>query len=481
VSGAAHWIGGAPARFAGETEREVRSPWSGEAVGAVPIGSPAAVEAAVAAAQGAWPAWRRTPLAERSERLEALAARIEANGEELAALLVAEVGKPIRGARLEVRNLLAALRWFCAEAPRQIHHDALPARDGFTPLVRRDPVGVVAAITPFNFPVQLLAWKLGPALLAGCPLVCKPDPRTPLSTALLAQWANELGFPPGVFSVLHGDGATGAALVEHPGVAKVAFTGSATAGRAVYRSAADGIKRVTLELGGCSALVVDADADLARWLPAVLNRAFYNAGQYCFRVNRALVHERRYAEFVEGFAKAAAELAVGDPADERTDVGPLIDRPSFERVLERIEDAERRGARVRLDGRAHARAGRSLLGPTLLCDVPDDALVMRDETFGPVVSAAPVRGVDEAVARANASPYGLAAFALTGDPRTGARLAEELEAGTVWVNALDQTLLELPFGGVKQSGIGIEKSARAFDEYLLPRAVYFGFPTGSGF
>jgi succinate-semialdehyde dehydrogenase/glutarate-semialdehyde dehydrogenase len=476
----AHFIDGAAASFSGEPELAVVSPYRGEPLGTIPCGGEAAVGQAVGAAACALRRWRATPLARRIGCLEALARRIAEERERLALRLVEEAGKTIRNARLELENVLAALRYFGEEAPRRLPGFDLPGEEGFTPRVVRDPVGVVAAIVPTNFPLQLLSWKLAPAVLAGCTVVGKPDPRTPFATLRLAELALEAGFPPGVVNVVQGPVETGARLVRHPGVAKVAFTGSVRAGRDVYQAAAQRIKRVTLELGGCSPLVVWVDADLKRWMGAVLQRSFYNSGQYCFRINRALVHARRYDEFLEELVGAASRLVVGDPADERTDLGPLIDRAARERVAGRIADAERRGARVCLDGRRIASPAGTLIGPSVLADVPSGAQVLEEETFGPVVAARAVGDLEEAIALANGTPYGLAAFALTEDPGTGARLAEELEAGTVWINALDRSSLELPFGGVKQSGIGVEKSRYAFDEYLQPRALYLGLRLGEG-
>jgi succinate-semialdehyde dehydrogenase/glutarate-semialdehyde dehydrogenase len=476
----AHLVDGHLVVFPGEAERPVVSPYSGNVLGCIPVGGSAAVDRAVGSSVRVFRAWRQTSLATRLECLGALLEKLEARREPLARMLVREVGKPIRAARLEVDNLLAAFRYFCTEAPRQVRDHVIPGYDDFTPRVVREPVGPVAAITPFNFPLQLLSWKLCPAVLAGCTVVCKPDPRTPLSTAALGEWAIEAGWPPGLFNVVHGDAGTGTSLVQDPRVAKVAFTGSVAAGRAVYRGAAEGFKRVTLELGGCSALVVCADADLERWMDDVVQRAFYNSGQYCFRINRALVDRRRYDEFVARLVRAASRLVVGDPDDERTDLGPLIDRTALERVVARIDEAEGQGARVLLDGRPRASGEGSLVGPTVLGTVPPSAAVLREETFGPVVSVVPYDDLEQAIAVANDTEYGLAAFALTEDPRTGIRLARELEAGTVWVNALDRSVIALPFGGLKQSGIGVEKSPWAFDEYLVPRAVYYGFIPRSG-
>jgi succinate-semialdehyde dehydrogenase/glutarate-semialdehyde dehydrogenase len=374
-----------------------------------------------------------------------------------------------------VDSLLAALGYFRDAAPAALQGRELEADAEFAARVARHPVGVVVAIAPFNFPVQLLSWKLCPAMLCGCTVVAKPDPRTPLSTAKLAQWASECGWPAGVFNVVHGDAKTGARLVEDARVAKVAFTGSTEGGRAVYQNAAAGIKRVTLELGGCSPLLVCEDADYESQMGEILERAFYNSGQYCFRINRALVDRARLDEFAEALARAAERLVVGDPRDEGTDLGPLIDRPSLERVVERIGEAQRRGARVLLDGRAHSSPGTCLLGPSVLVDLPPDSELLHRETFGPVVAVVAYRDLDEAISLANGTDYGLAAFALTDDPEVGARLAAELEAGSVWINALHKSLISLPFGGIKQSGIGVEKSSWGFDEYLNPRALYLGF------
>lgn len=465
-----HFIAGESLLPAQEAAIEVRSPWSSDVVGTVPRGGPSSVEAALESCAAATKTWRRVPLEARLEHLIALRDRIDQGRDELAKLLVAEVGKPLKGARLEVSRLIDAFDYFAAEAPLRLGE----VEEGDEPTLQivRDPVGVVVAILPFNFPVQLMSWKLLPAMLTGCATVVKPDPRTPLSTGLLAQWAHEVGWPPGVFNVVHGDADTGAALVADERVAKVAFTGSVRGGRAVYRSAADGIKRVTLELGGCGPLIVWKDADIEGRIDHVRSRSFYNAGQYCFRINRAYVHRSRYEELIERFVASASQLQVGDPSLETTDIGPLIDRDALQRVVANIEDAERAGARVALDGRAHMQAERTVIGPTLLADVPATARVMCGETFGPVVSIAPVDELDEAIERANGTEYGLSAFALAGDPEVARALRERLEAGSVWVNALDRASMAAPFGGIKHSGLGVEKSRWAFNEYLQPRAIY---------
>ena len=466
-----HFIAGESSFPRHEETIEVRSPWSDELVGTVPRGAGPSVQAALESCAGATKAWRRVPLADRIKRLMALRARIDRGRNELADLLVAEVGKPSKGARLEVSRLIDAFDYYAAEAPLRLAE----VQDGDEPALQivRDPVGVVVAILPFNFPVQLMSWKLLPAMLTGCATVVKPDPRTPLSTALLARWAHETGWPAGVFNVVHGDAETGAALVADPRVAKVAFTGSVRGGRAVYRSAADGIKRVTLELGGCGPLVVWKDADIEGRIDQVRSRSFYNAGQYCFRINRAYVHRSRYEELVDRFVASASELKVGDPSLEDTDLGPLIDRDALDRVVANIENAEQAGARLALDGRQHMQPNRNVIGPTIIADVPASARVMCSETFGPVVSIAPVDELEEAIERANGTEFGLSAFALARDPAVARALRERLEAGSVWVNALDRASMAAPFGGIKQSGLGVEKSRWAFNEYLQPRAIYF--------
>lgn len=466
-----HFIDGVEHRPESEPTREVVCPWSGRVVGTIPIGGPGSVDRALGSCATATRRFRRVPLEERVDRVRALADRIRAERALLADTLVDEVGKPIKGARLEVERLLDAFEYFAAEAPRRLGQ---AIHDGDEPTLRvvRDPVGVVVAILPFNFPVQLLSWKLLPAMLTGCATAVKPDPRTPLSTGLLARWAQDAGWPEGIFNVVHGDATTGMALVADPRVAKVAFTGSVSGGEAVYRSAAAGIKRVTLELGGCSPLVVWKEADIAGRIEQVRNRSLYNAGQYCFRINRVFVHRAGYERFVEALAHSASELRLGDPRQESTDLGPLIDAEALDRVVDAIANAERAGARVVLDGRISMQPGRNLIGPTLLADVPATATVMRRETFGPVVSVAPVDDLDDAIARANDTEYGLAAFALAGEPQVVRKLRDTLEAGSVWINALDRSAMEAPFGGLKRSGLGVEKSRWAFDEYLQPRAIY---------
>ncbi len=464
-----HFVDGAPWAEPAEPLRELIDPWREEPFAAIPIGGEATVARAVASARAALPRLAALGTDGRIARVDALVQLVRARAEQLAATLVAELGKPIRAARREIDSVLTAATWFRDHAARELG----PLDSGEPGLaIVREPVGVVAAITPFNFPLQLLSWKLFPAFLCGCPVVCKPDPRTAISTAMLASFAVEAGWPPGAFSVVHGGAETGAHLVAHDDVAKVAFTGSVAAGRAVYSLAAAGLKRVTLELGGCSPLVVCEDARVDARMPALCARAFGNSGQFCYRISRVYVHRSRQRELVERWRTAAAALVVGDPRDERTELGPLVDRASTAAVHARIADTVQTGAHLVLDGRTHARTHPGLVGPTIFDDVPDDAAIMTHETFGPTLAIAAFDELDDAIARANAGPYGLGAFALTEDPATADRLSRALDSGTVWCGAIERVSMNAPFGGRKQSGIGIEKSRWAFDAYLLPKAIY---------
>ena len=465
-----HLIDGEPWRAGAEPLRELVDPWSGQAIATIPMAGEATVARAVASARAALPRLRMLTIGDRIARLDVLLELVRARSEELAATLVVEMGKPIRSARREIDSVLTAAMWFRDHAQELLG----PVDSGEPGLsIVREPVGVVAAITPFNFPLQLLSWKLFPAFLSGCPVVCKPDPRTSISTAILAEWASEASWPVGAFTVIHGAEETGARLVAHDDIAKVAFTGSISAGRAVYTRAAAGLKRVTLELGGCSPLVVCSDARIDDAIAAVCARAFGNSGQFCYRISRAYVHRSRHDELVDKCVAAARKLVVGDPRDSATDLGPLVDREAVAIVHERIAEAERSGATVVLDGRTYTRTHPGLVGPTVIDDVPDDAAIMAHETFGPTLAIAPFDDLDDAIARANDTMYGLGAFALTEDAATAQRLARELEAGTVWCGAIDRASMAAPFGGRKDSGIGIEKSRWAFDAYALPRAIYF--------
>lgn len=450
-------------------------PCTGRGFTAIPIADASDVDAFVQAAGRALrdPAWRDlTPLA-RERLLHRFADAIEADLPRLAALEALDTGKPVSLA--EAVDIPAAIGWLRTYAgwPTKIAGHATPLAatpGGFHAYTRREPVGVVAAITPWNFPIVLSMWKIAPALAAGCTIILKPAPETPLSALRLAEIAREVGFPPGVFSVVTGDGATGAALAAHPGVAKVAFTGSTRTGQAILAASVPDIKRVTLELGGKSPGIIAADADLDRAIPQAAMGCFFNSGQVCYAGTRLYVHRSIYDRVLDGIAAVAAAQKIGPSGDRSSQLGPLISRRQQERVAGFVARAQAAGIHsvgvpLPVPGEGH------YFPPTLLRDVPPDAEVAREEVFGPVLAATAFDEMEEAIALANDSDYGLAAHIFTRDLATAHHAAGALTAGTVFVNCVLLADPSLPFGGVKKSGLGRENGAAVLDAYLEPKSV----------
>ena len=451
------------------------NPCVGEAFAEVPLATAGDVDAVVAAARAAFraPTWRGLAPLQRERLLHRFADAIEADLPRLAALEALDTGKPVAVA--ETVDVPAAIAWLRTFAgwPSKLagRSGALAATPGdFHVYTRREPVGVVAAITPWNFPLVLAMWKIAPALAAGCTVVLKPAPETPLTALRLAEIAREVGFPPGVLSVVTGDGATGAALASHPGVAKVAFTGSTATGQAVLRASIPDLKRVTLELGGKSPSIICQDADLALAIPQAAMGCFFNSGQVCYAGTRLYVHRSIYDQVLEGLAGVAAAQAIGPSHDRGSQLGPLISARQHDRVTGFVERAsaagiERIGDPIPLPERGH------YFAPTILRDVPNDAEVAREEVFGPVLATAPFDDLDEAIALANDSAYGLAAHVWTRDLATAHRAAERLEAGTVFANCILLADPAFPFGGMKRSGLGRENGEEVLGAYLEPKSV----------
>ena len=451
------------------------NPCVGEAFAEVPLAAVGDVDAVVAAAKAAFlaPAWRGLAPLQRERLLHRFADAIEADLPRLAALEALDTGKPV--AIAEAVDVPAAVAWLRTFAgwPSKLagRAGALAATPGdFHVYTRREPVGVVAAITPWNFPLVLAMWKIAPALAAGCTVVLKPAPETPLTALRLVEIAREVGFPPGVLSVVTGDGATGAALASHPDVAKVAFTGSTATGQAVLRASVPDLKRVTLELGGKSPSIICRDADLAQAIPQAAMGCFFNSGQVCYAGTRLYVHRSIYDQVLAGLAGVAAAQAIGPSNDRGSQLGPLISARQHDRVTGFVERAsaagiERVGEQVQLPDRGY------YFAPTILRDVPNDAEVARDEVFGPVLATAPFDDLDEAIALANDSAYGLAAHVWTRDLATAHRAAERLEAGTVFANCILLADPAFPFGGMKRSGLGRENGEEVLGAYLEPKSV----------
>ncbi|GFJ96220.1 aldehyde dehydrogenase [Phytohabitans rumicis] len=457
-------------RGRGERRLRRRLPRDGRAVAEVADAGSAEVDLAVAAARRAFDAgpWPRWSPAERGRALLRLADLVERDRSELAVTISLEMGKPITEAYdIELRAVVNTFRWYGQLADKLTDESPRTAGDALA-LVTREPAGVVAAVVPWNFPLTLASWKVAPALAAGCTVVLKPSELSPLSALRLARLATEAGLPPGVLNVVAGDGPTaGRALGLHPDVDVLAFTGSAAVGRQFLRYAADSnLKRVWLELGGKSPNIVLPDApDLDRAAATAAWGIFFNQGEMCTAPSRLLVH-RSIAERVTDAVVARAEaLRIGDPLDPATELGAMVGEDHLARVLGHVAAGRSEGARLRTGGTRWGTAG-SFLRPTVFDRVDPGMRLAREEIFGPVLAVLAFDTVEEAVRLANATEYGLAAAVWTADLSTAHRVSRALRAGTVWVNCYEEGDLSVPFGGVKQSGHGRDKSAHALDKYM---------------
>jgi aldehyde dehydrogenase (NAD+) len=353
----------------------------------------------------------------------------------------------------------------------KIHGQVIPIRGHYHCYTRREPVGVVGQIIPWNFPMLMVAWKWGPALAAGCTIVMKPAEQTPLSCLRMGELALEAGYPAGVINIVPGYGETaGDALVKHPGVDKIAFTGSTEVGRIIMRNAAGTFKRVTLELGGKSPNIVFADADLESAVHGAMLGLFLNQGQCCCAGSRLLVQDQVYSEMVERLAAAGEKRKLGDPFDTATEQGPQVDKTQFEKVLGYIEAGKDEGARCVTGGERFGSKG-YFIKPTIFADVKDHMKIATEEIFGPVMQVLKFKDVDEVVQRANTTDYGLAAAVWSRDIKKAHTIAERLRAGTVWVNCYDVFDAAAPFGGFKSSGIGRELGEKALDNYTELKTV----------
>ncbi|MFG2810209.1 aldehyde dehydrogenase [Streptomyces massasporeus] len=449
----------------------VVSPRDGRVVAEVADGGAAEVDAAVAAARRAFDTgpWPRLAPAERGRALLRLADLLEERREELALTVSLEMGKPISDAYgIELRAVINTFRWYGQLADKLTDESPHTAPDALA-LVTREPAGVVGAVVPWNFPLTLAGWKVAPALAAGCTVVLKPSENSPLSALLLGRLATEAGIPPGVLNVVTGDGATaGRALGLHPDVDVLAFTGSTAVGRHFLRYAADSnLKRVWLELGGKSPNIVLPDApDLDQAAATAAWGIFFNQGEMCTAPSRLLVHSSIAERVTEAVVRRARELKVGDPLDPETEMGALVGRAHLDRVAGHIRHGLDEGARLRTGGdRVLAETGGTYLEPTVFDRVDPGSRLAREEIFGPVLSVLAFDDVEEAVRLANATEYGLAAGLWTSDLSTAHRVSRALKAGTVWVNCYEEGDLTVPFGGMKQSGNGRDKSAHALEKY----------------
>jgi phenylacetaldehyde dehydrogenase len=421
--------------------------------------------------------WRRMTPSERGQIMHRIGDLIMEHADELAELDCLDNGKALSVARAADVPLAADLFWYMAGWASKLNggtiNPSVPYMPGaeFHAYTLREPVGVVGQIIPWNFPLLMAAWKLGPALATGCTVVLKPAEQTPLSALRLGELMLEAGLPDGVVNVVTGFGETaGAALAAHPGVDKIAFTGSTEVGRLIAKAATGNLKKVSLELGGKSPNIVFADADIDAAIAGAAQGIFFNQGEVCCAGSRLFVQQERFDEVVEGVAKAAKKIKVGPGMDPDTEMGPLVSREQFDRVTGYLAKGEQAGNRALTGGHALDRPG-YFVEPTVLVDTKPDDVVVREEIFGPVIVALPFSDVEDLARQANDTPYGLAAGVWTKDISKAHKLAKRIKAGTVWVNTYNVFSAELPFGGYKQSGWGREMGEEVLSHYLETKSV----------
>jgi len=451
---------------AGDAHFDVVNPANEEVVAQAPDASRAQLDAAVAAARKAFPAWAATPIAERKERLLALAGAITQNSEALKRLLTAEQGKPHADAFADV---MGGAMWLQGAAtldlPETVNEDT-PERRSIT---RHAPIGVVGAIAPWNYPVLLAMFKLGPALLAGNTLVLKPSPFTPLATLKIGELAREI-LPPGVLNVVSGGDDLGPWMTSHPGIDKISFTGSTQTGRKVMESAAASLKRITLELGGNDAAIVLPDVDVEKVAEQLFWAAFRNTGQICIATKRMYVHKDVYEPLKDALVAYAATVKVGDGAEQGTQLGPIQNRRQYERVLDLIRDSRDRGYKFLVGGDVSPAPG-YFVPVTIIDNPPEGARIVQEEQFGPVLPLLKVDSVDEAVDRANASDYGLGGSVWSSDSDKALEVGARLQTGTVWINETQYLTPLAAFAGHGQSGLGVEGGLEGLLEYTNPQTI----------
>ncbi len=440
----------------------------------VPDADAVDVERAVAAARlafdsGPWPA---TTAQERGRILLRLSDRIRKELPMLAELEARNTGKPIVEAEFDIGDVATCFEYYGGMATKVVGH-VNPVPDNALSLSLKEPVGVAAQIIPWNYPLLMAAWKLAPAIAAGCTCVLKPAEQTPLTALEMAEWFQDVGLPPGVINIVTGFGETaGAPLVAHPGVDKVAFTGSASVGKQIVKAAADTVKRVTLELGGKSPNIFFADADFEAAIDGALFGVFINQGEVCSAGSRILVQQSIYSKFVEAMTEKAKTIRLGPPLERATKMGPLISKEHYERVRSYQEVGKKEGKLALGGGRPAGFDKGYYVEPTIFYDVSNSARIAREEIFGPVASVIPFSDEAEALRIANDTPYGLAAAVWSRDIYRAFRVVKALRAGIVWVNHMQPTYVEAPWGGYKQSGFGRELGPWGIEEYLETKQVY---------
>ena len=446
---------------------DVVNPANEDAIGTVPACGEAELDRAVAAARRAFASWRKTPVEERRKVIQGIAAAIKDNADELYRLLTSEQGKPHHQAQQEIYGAAGL-----AAAQSTLSLDDVINQDDDTRLsrTRRVPVGVVGGIVPWNFPVMMAIQKIVPAILSGCTIVLKPSPFTPLTTLRIAELIKDV-VPAGVVNVITGEDSLGPLITGHPDIDKITFTGSTATGKKIMEGASKDLKRITLELGGNDASIVLPDADVEKVAEQLFWSSFSNAGQICVAAKRIYIHEDIYDDLSKAIAEYAKGVTVGDGSQQGTGVGPIQNRKQFERVCELIQDAKDQGYTFLVGGDVDPSGSGYFVPITILDNPPEDARIVAEEQFGPVMPLMKFSTEEEAIARANASEYGLAGAVWTKDADKGVAIAEQLETGTVWVNEFLHINPLAPFGGHKQSGFGAEYGIEGLKEFTYPQVI----------
>ncbi len=452
----------------------VLNPATGETIAEVAKAGKAETEQAIAAAARAFPLWRAKTAKERADILQRWYQLIIENKSWLGRLMTAEQGKPLKEAEGEVEYAASFIQWFAEQAKRANGEIIPPAKPGSRILATREPIGVVAAITPWNFPMAMLTRKLGPALAAGCTGIIKPANNTPLSAFALLALAKKAGVPDGVLNAVAGDTqAISDAIMASKQVRKISFTGSTKVGKLLMRNAADTVKKVSLELGGNAPYIVFEDADIDAAVQGAIANKFRNAGQVCVSVNRFFIHNSVYDRFVNQLANAVEQLKVGNGADDGVQVGPLIEEAALKKVEEHVQDAVAKGGRIVAGGERHALGG-NFWQPTVIADANEKMTLAQEETFGPVAACFRFDDEEEVIRRANDTEFGLAAYFYTQNLQRVFRVSAALESGMVGVNECSVSTELAPFGGVKESGLGREGSVLGLEEFLEVKALHLG-------
>ena len=455
---------------------EVLNPADQSVIGSVPDMGKQDVISAVESAEKALPEWSKMLATERQGVLEKWHDLIVENIDELVQILTLEQGKPHKEARGEILNGASFIKWY-AEEGRRVYGDVIPPSAGNQRIVvLKQPVGVCAMITPWNFPSSMITRKAAAALAAGCPVIIKPSELTPFSALALAELADQAGFPKGVFNVVTGDAATvGDVLTKHEDIKKFSFTGSTRVGKMLIAQCASTVKKVSMELGGNAPFIVFEDADIKAAVDGVIASKFRNVGQTCICANRIFVHKGIFDNFMELFVEKTKALKVGDGQDDKTDIGPMIYEKAVENTLDLVKDALDKGAKLHCGGSARKDMGPQFIEPTVISDVNDTMRCFNEEIFGPLAAVYVFESVQDVVKQANDTEYGLAAYIYTNDLKTSWEVAEKLEYGMVGVNSSLLSTAQAPFGGVKHSGMGREGSKYGLDDYIVTKYMSVQF------